>query len=100
MSLQGIRYYGDVHQVWDGDPGGYCLSEDRRILWMKVPSGESIRLPVDEAAPPGGRDDPLAWQLIEETDGTLTVDPSIDVHDAPSVKGWHGHLRNGLWDPA
>lgn len=96
--MQGHRV-DDAHAVWDGEPGGYFLTEDRSILWVKVPSGESVRLPVREGPDPG-QNEPPVWGFTEESDGTITVTPSINVHSAPSVKGWHGFLRAGVWSPA
>lgn len=97
MSVQGRRVDG-ADAVWDGEPGSYYLSEDRRILWVQVPSGESIRLPVQEGPDPG-QEEPPVWGFTEHEDGSITVVPSINVHPSLGVNGWHGFLRAGVWTP-
>lgn len=37
---------------------------------------------------------PSIFQLEEHTDGTLTVNPSIQF---PGAGGWHGFLKAGKW---
>lgn len=45
--------------------------------------------------------DPAKWTVTEHADGTITVDPSILMHetklkDGTVIPGWHGYLRNGV----
>lgn len=37
--------------------------------------------------------------VTEHSDGTITVDPSILVHDGHGTEHWHGYLRAGVWEP-
>lgn len=72
-----------------------------RLLWAIAPNGFWLRLP---AKPEEGNN--IFWNVTENPDGTITVDPSIETWAAPSkeeaqAKGpdyyWHGHLVNGEW---
>lgn len=81
----------------DLEPGDYMLTEDRTGLWIVVPTGARIRVPVRE-----GEQDrrPLAeggcWGFTEHDNGTLSLTPSLDVHGPDA---WHGHLTAGQLTP-
>lgn len=70
---------------FDLAPGDYMLTA-QRVLWLRTPNGALGRI----TAPP--------WTSIEEhEDGTITVDPSIEIHGGGDVPYWHGHLVRGVF---
>jgi hypothetical protein len=38
-----------------------------------------------------------AHEVIENTDGTITVTPSISIRTGPNEIVWHGYLKDGVW---
>lgn len=81
----------------DLEPGDYMLTGDRTAIWIRVPTGARIRVPVRE-----GDQDPRpikeggCWGFTEHDDGTLSLTPSLDVHGPDP---WHGHLIAGQLVP-
>lgn len=69
----------------DLDPGDYCLrpKASGEQWWFRCPDGSG----------PTRVDD--RWKVTEHEDGTITVEPSIDL----SPDGYHGHLIAGVWTP-
>lgn len=72
-------------ELWD-------YSWDGTNLWFRVPS---VRDPEDHYLGIGHMSIGDGWTIVEEADGTITVDPSI-WHDK-SFGGWHGYLERGVW---
>lgn len=76
----------------DGVAPGYALireaddPENHAILWVMLPSGVGSRLPLGGAG----------WSFEEHDDGTVTVSPSI--WDRSEDNGWHGFLRNDVFE--
>jgi hypothetical protein len=103
--LQGKRVEG-MEAVWDGEPGVYWpkLTEDGRVecLWFKLPTGVYGRI---NGKGFGGKPNGVGgvepeWDITVNEDGTVTVDPSIEMHETPGdppTPYWHGHLVNGVW---
>ena len=101
--MQGTRVDG-MDAVWDGEPGSYypIKNEAGEItgLWFKLPSGGLGRI----ANKGHGPDPEHEWTITENPDGTVTVDPSILQREMPghendpTLRAWHGHLRNGVWE--
>jgi hypothetical protein len=87
-----------IQKVWDGDPGGYHLNDDRNVLWVKLPTGSLGRLEVQEGTQ--GTNEPPVWGFEEHEDGTITVTPSIQQHEIEGhAEAWHGFLQRGVWTP-
>lgn len=86
----------------------YLVKDDQgiKLLWAILPNGFWIRLParqLNEGNPPKEN---LVWEITENPDGTVTVDPSIECWAAPTKeeaqkKGpdfyWHGYLKAGVF---
>jgi hypothetical protein len=62
--------------------GEYSLTAGGNAVWLMSPEGKAghVHTPV--------------WLIVEEADGTITVNPSI-WWDSPT--GWHGYLERGVW---
>lgn len=87
------------------EPGDYCgpvtgwTGDVPAVLFLK-PNAR------DEGVPPRARSVGYVTApphtFIEESDGTLTIRPSISdrtVHDkaGETSDGWHGYLEHGIW---
>lgn len=62
-------------------------------LWAILPDTTWIRL---AARGQGKRKEP-EWDIIEEDDDTVTVEPSIEQPEMVNVPYWHGWLKKGVW---
>lgn len=88
--LQGRRVDGG----WEGleQPGDYSplKVEDGNVgvLLFVLPEGTWGRI----AGQGHGQNGEPEWTITEESDGTVTVSPSIDYPDH-----WHGFLKQGVW---
>jgi hypothetical protein len=86
-------------------PGDYTplFAEDRTIssLWFFLPIDDGVsqfRIPGighGRRREDGSREP--EWEISIESDGSVTVDPSINSEGAVS---WHGWLRRGVWSLA
>jgi hypothetical protein len=87
-----------VDAVMDGEPGVYWLHEDGRDFWAKLPHGRICHLPVDPDQTFQDTQGPV-WRVIEEPDGSLTIQPSIWMNQGRggSRGEWHGFLERGVW---
>lgn len=103
-TLQG-KPVDSMDAVWDGEPGSYyVIRKDGEItgLWFKLPTGGLGRIAAVGHHP--DRDADHEWTITADENGVVTVDPSILQHEMPNVAehpenaGWHGHLRNGVWE--
>ena len=82
MTTQGKRLYeADDASVGMMNPGEYLKRGDG--LWFCYPPREGAG-PVNIST----------WTITEYEDGTITVSPSIHVHEP---NGWHGFLEHGIW---
>lgn len=75
----------------DGSSRGY------QELWFRLPEGGGVR---------HIHDGPDGWRFLEESDGAITVTPSIFAHHVKrnpetgktwTEPGWHGYLTKGVW---
>lgn len=81
----------------------------RRVEWTAqiLAPGEYAKLPDGtwRAETPNGHGANLAAHtVVEHEDGTITVDPSIEVYwpatgDRAKVVHYHGFLERGVWRP-
>lgn len=104
----GRRIEGGALAVMNGEPGDYCPvyvegDEESGIfaLWFKLPgTGSMGRLPA-AAHPAHKPGDEPAWQITEDSEGRVTVEPSIRQMAMPQanppIPEWHGFLRAGVW---
>ena len=95
------------------EPGDYCYRPGSDGVWFF--------LPVVQECPPGEREvvqvswdmfwrkhhrvpvgSPEGWALTEESDGTITLSPSIQtwcpLDGGRLVPTWHGYLKHGTWE--
>jgi hypothetical protein len=79
---QGQRIYPGIANIdiTDTKPGDYW-KDTSTGAWM-------VRCPVGELGNLGNH------AVIEHTDGTITVSPSIRI---VGEKTWHGYLNHGTW---
>ena len=74
--------------MWDeGRPGDYMrvLAEDGSTMWLAVRT-------------PDGHDGTVRTHTItDESDGTITVSPSVLCTKADHGHDWHGYLERGVW---
>jgi hypothetical protein len=64
------------------EPGDYFKKADGRSWFVQSPAGDA------------GTVTPEIWTIIELSDGTITVAPSIWFN---KPTGWHGYLEAGVW---
>ena len=82
--LQGKKLADDE---WPVNPGEYS----------KV-NGKWYAVSPDGSGPIGLTGFRKPWNVTENTDGTITVNPSIRVLGAPGQPDlWHGYLIKGIW---
>jgi hypothetical protein len=63
-------------------------------MWGILPIDAHCRLPSIGHSDRGGPE----WTISEEDDGTVTVDPSIQMLPVEGyAPGWHGYLERGVW---
>lgn len=73
-------------ETWDelvATPDSFLLPEEKKVLWVHLPvkgAYGKLELKGDDG-----------WFLIENDDGTISVQPSIDMR---GVYSWHGYLTN------
>lgn len=80
-------YYGPVVEG-DGKPRVYFLLPNARDEGV-LPHEKAVG---SVTAPPHG--------IVEEDDGTITIEGSIQSVGSDGVRGWHGYLRHGEWSEA
>jgi hypothetical protein len=72
----------DETPIYELEPGDYCLYKGEP--WVVAPNGAG---PVRCGA----------WDPVWHEDGTLTLTPSLNIHESNVNPGWHGFLERGVW---
>lgn len=99
--MQGRRRY-DV-APYDLEPGDYtkreCTNVDETEHWVmwfvRAPDGAVFYLCNEHHRDRNGR----FHQVEEHEDGTVTVEPHPENSNSIlSPKGWHGYIRQGVWE--
>ena len=85
--MQGRRIYSPTEMI----AGDYykCTEEvtNEKDLWIICcPTGSR------------GTINNKIWTITEHEDGTITVNPSIQITNHIPEYSWHGYLRNGIWE--
>lgn len=83
--MNGRRLPDNAERFAPGDYAKRILS-DGQVIWMARP-------------PVGHLGDLRNHEVTEHEDGTITVSPSILVHNW-DVGDWHGFLERGVWRTA
>lgn len=88
--MQGRRIYSTPEKpyiVSTMEPGDYGIDID----------GYYICYPPKDGAGPINIS---TWNVTVNSDGTITVSPSINVMNPDGSSLWHGFLKNGIWEEA
>lgn len=101
--MKGRRLQPDEHG-WFGDklePGDYVKVEPKAMAdGSPLPDDWPWKMhyPYWIGCSPNGHSCALGAHKIEEhDDGTITVSPSILIHDGKGTQFWHGYLEHGVW---
>lgn len=85
-SVDALDQPGDYVPLF-ADDGGI------RVVWCVLPHGQWCRIPA-EGYGVGGE---AEWKVTIEEDGSVTVDPSINMHPPYA---WHGWIKHGEFTEA
>ena len=88
----------DTQEAWydSYQPGDFFVEEKRGWIWLVLPHGDHVALPIRGRATDNPLSSNAAWELSGSPDAP-TLSPSIDNYPIADAnrEGWHGWLRDG-----